>query len=244
MTGFMSSLFGNAQTQPTQTTQSPQQTTEPAAAADTTPSVSTQAPAFPGMPITDTAPAASPLDDFADLWDTPTIDPAATTGVNFNLDPAKLMQLAQSIDFSKQVITPELMATINAGGEGATTALVQAMNTMSQNVFAQNATATTKLIEAAVTKAQQDMGSLIDARIKATGAQNNLLKTNPALKHPAMAPVVGALQATIQKKYPTASSEDIATMTNTYLTKALAAVNPTVASIEEIETQDWSQFLP
>lgn len=237
------------------------QGSQPAAA----PAAAPQQPAQPGnLPAAGTVPAANnnpntpagtdaaalaPLegmDQFNDLWK-PAESPAggAPTGM-FNVDPTKLMEAAGRMDFSKAV-TPDQLQAISAGGPEAVTAFAAAMNKVAQTVYAQNAMATTKIVEQAMAQGKQSMLSELPQHIKRQTVSDTLRTENPAFSHPAAAPILGALEQQMSVKYPNATASELAQMSRQYLEnfsnmmkKPDTSSNQSSANSGEM---DWTKFL-
>jgi hypothetical protein len=196
-------------------------------------------------------PAKPPIDEFKDLWQPPAVDPNAPKDTNiFNVDPKKLMEAAGKIDFSK-VVKPEIMARVVAGGEDGAKAMMEAMNVVTQQVYAQSSFATTKIVEQAVAKATEQFTAKIPDLVKQQQLRDSTLTENPALSHPAAQPVVQAIQTQLQLKYPNATAAELRSMTSKYFDGLLEAANApkTAAAAEVAATKkaatetDWSTFL-
>lgn len=219
----MEKLFGaftGSQQQQQQTQQQPQPGNIPAGSGATSPTNTTVPEG--GAPAPE---AKAPLADFAKLWEAPenTPQPEALFG---NVDPQKLMEAAGKTDFSK-VITPEQLQAINAGGEGAMAAMMQAMNKMSQAVYANSAMATTKIVDQALKKAQEQFNSQIPTLVKQHTVSDTLRTENPIFSNPAVAPLVEAMKQQFTLKHPNATAGEIAQMTKTYISDLGQVFNPT-----------------
>lgn len=189
----------------------------------------------------------SPLDAFKGLWETADTDNKNDQPIGFNVDPQKLMEAASKVDFTK-VIKPEDMAAITAGGEGAAQAFMRAMNSVTQNSYAQSALATSKIVEAALAQAQEKFEAKIPAYIKKQNLSNSLREENPALSHPAAAPILTALENQLTVKYPNATGAEIKKMATDYLTSFATAATPKKPEESNGSTGgknevDWSTFL-
>ncbi len=184
---------------------------------------------------------ANPLDEFKDLWKPAENAKPANTG-DFDIDPDKFMEVANKMDFS-QAVTPELMSKINAGGEDATKAFVEAMNNVAKATYGQNAIASAHLVQAAYKRAQADLSSQIESKMKSMGVSEVLTRDNPLYKHEAVAPVIEAVKAQLQTKYPQASNEELATMAKNYFQSAMGVVAPATKQ-EPVSTEpDWAKLL-
>ena len=202
-------------------------TAAPAAAGPTGPTGPTGA-ANPGQPLPGTAASAgtdnngivpagsasspaTPLDKFGDVWKTVTTDPAASNDVGAlfaGVDPKKIMESAGKVDFAK-AISPEILSKIQAGGADATSALVQALNSVAQTVHAQGVIASTKLLEHGLTEAQKRYDAQLPGLVKRHSTSESLLADNPVFSNPALQPLVGALQEQLQRKNPNATGAEI-----------------------------------
>lgn len=189
----------------------------------------------------------SPLDQFKDLWQN---DPNAenkNAPINFNVDQTKLMEAASKVDFTK-ILKQEDLQAISAGGEGAVAAFAKSLNSVAQSVYAQNAMATSKIVEAAVAQAQDRFASQIPDMVKKQNLSNSLREENPALSHPAAAPILTALENQLTVKYPNATGSEIKKMATDYLSSFATAASPkkedpaTTATSGKKE-QDWTDFL-
>lgn len=198
----------------------------PATAAPAAETVTT--PAAQSADVTVTTPATPveplPLDSFKTLWDT---DPNASINQPFalNADPAKFMEAAKTMNFGS-IIPPETLTTINQGGEAATAAFQSAINSVAQATYAQSAHAAAKIVEMAVQKAEASFEARVPDLIKRHTAASGLREDNPIFNHPSAAPIVGALEAQMAKKYPNATANELRSMAKDYLTQFAGAVSP------------------
>lgn len=185
----------------------------------------------------------SPLDKFSGLWET---DSTKTPEQPmFSADPNKIMEAARQQDFSK-LIKPEQLQAITQGGEGATKAFVDAMNSVAQATYAQSAMATTRLIEAALSKQESKFNSSLPDMIKRHRVGEDLVNENPALNHAATQPIISALQQQLVQKYPNATSSEIKSLVNEYMTNfasIFAKEKPTADNKAKSEEADWGSFL-
>jgi len=223
----------------------------PANAAAATSSTSTAATAPNGVVPASTdlnSAAKSPLDAFNDLWQT---DPnaAPTTGQPlFNVKQEDLLTAAQAQNFTSH-ITPEQLAAIAAGGEGAIKAFSDSLNATAQHVYARSAFATTKIVENALGKAEQTMTSRIPGMIRQHNVSDGLRTENPAFAHPAAQPIISALEQQMSVKHPQATAKELRDMATQYLGAFAGAFNPaTTESAGNPNSRmsagtDWSTFL-
>lgn len=243
-------LFGAAQP----TAQTP---AAPAAAApgNLNPNATQPLAANPGVPATaptpnttEPAPAASPMDQFNELWQPAVVDPEANQPL-INIDPKALAEAARKTDFAK-LIQPELMARVQAGGEDGSIAMMQMLNQVAQGVYAQSAFANSKMVEQAIAKARDQFNSDIPAHVKKLQVSDTLRQENPVFNHPAASPILGAVESQLTVKYPNASASEITTMAKQYLegfanavqAPANAAAATAAAKSKASQETDWSQF--
>lgn len=238
----IANLFGGAAAQPAQPA-TPQPGNLPAQ----------PAPAMASDPSNVNAPAATTatqeatgFDKFNDIWkpsESPAADPNASL---FNVDPKQLMAAAQKIDFSS-AINPQQLQAISAGGPDAVKAFAQAMNAVSQTVYAQNAMTTTKIVEQATKQAREAMIRELPQHIKLQAVSDNLRTENPALNHPAAAPILGALQQQLTVKYPNASASEISGMAKQYLEGFAGTFAKQPDQTSQSQTKpgetDWTSYL-
>jgi hypothetical protein len=188
----------------------------------------------------------APLDAFADIWKTDAAAGKANEPFSFNVDPAKLMEAAGKIDFAK-VVGPETLAKISAGGPEAAAAFADALNKVTQQSFAQSAFASSKMVEQAVAKTRESMEANLPSMIKQQQFSNSLREDNPAFNHPAAAPVIQALEQSLQVKYPNASVNELKDMAKNYFSSLGEAFNPKVPSAAEVAKTknevNWDDFL-
>lgn len=190
------------------------------------------------------AASASPLAQFSELWKN---DPNAVPTKPFavNSDPAKVLEAARNVDFTK-ALTPELNQRIQAGGVDAQSAMVEAMNNVAQLTFAQSTHASAKIVEQALIQQQEAFEARLPDIIKRHAVSDSLRDTNPLMTNPAMAPMVDALQQQFTRKYPTATASEIKAHVNEYLNGAADLITgqrpqPTVK--QGRKTEDWSIFM-
>lgn len=187
----------------------------------------------------------SPLANFKDIWNTPATDPNANQSLFANLDPQKLMESARKVNFS-QVITSDALTKIQAGGPEAMQALAESMNLVAQQVYAQSALATTKIVEQALTKSNEARDAQLPTLVKKFSANESILAKNPLLTNPAVQPIVGALQEQMIRKNPNATSAEIQQQVNDYLTQfaTMFAPKPVEAkSTGNNSDTDWDKFM-
>ena len=227
---FFSNIFGT-----------PANATAPAPA----PAATTQTAPAPS-PATTTPPEEnlSPMDAFKDLWNTPAnqgVDTTLPANMFAGVDPAKMLEAARKTDFSKS-IPPEVLAKITAGGPEAAQAFAAALNDVSQRSYAQSSFAATKIVEQALAKFEEGMNNRLPGTMKKLQVSESLRESNPALSHPAAAPIVEALQTQFTAKFPNASATEIRKMATDYLTEFAGLALPKPAAQAVPASEDWDGF--
>lgn len=234
----------------------PEQTQVTNPAATTAPGLNSNAPA-PDNSVQQQQQAEAdankdPLDQFKELWNAPKegepvaqkFDPSNL----FQIDPAKIQAEVGKINFT-QVVTPEIAGRIAGGGEEAVKATLEAMNATSQMTFMQAMLASSKMIEGALTKANDSLDSRIEQRAKQLQVSNTLREANPALSHPAVAPLVTAMETQFAQKFPNATQAELTKMAQEYVAKAGAAfggkpdATESNAGNHQSGEVDWEKYL-
>lgn len=162
----------------------------------------------------------SPVDKFKDLWNTPSH--SADQNPVFTLQPEQLNQVASKLNFS-QGISQETLAKVAAGGDEAVKALGEVINIMGQNIFKNSAQFTSHITEAGYGAAQQQINKGLPTLVKQQLSTSQLFESNPALRDPAIQPVVKALHSQLTQTYPNASPTEINGMLGDYMTRMSGA---------------------
>lgn len=189
----------------------------------------------------------SGLDAFADIWNTEANQGAQGQPL-FNVSHDKMIEAARKQNFTAG-INPELAAKITAGGPEAVVAMMEMMNTVAQNAYAQSAFAGTQLITGALDKSQFAKASDIDSRVKALGLDANLRTENPMFAHPAAQPLLQSVQAQLLTKFPNATPAELTKMAQDYLISFAQGVNAPQQQQQQQQNakdaggMDWSKFL-
>ena len=186
----------------------------------------------------------SPLDKFTSLW-----EPATVQGVDGTLpanifagaEQGKMLEAARKVDFAKS-IPPAILAKITSGGPEAAQAFAQALNDVSQRAYAQSSFASTKIVEAALAKFQEGIDSRLPGQIKKHSVSETIRQNNPTLQHPAMAPIMEAMQSQLTVKYPTASVAEINDMATQYISAMQGAMAPPKPADQVSASEDWGKF--
>ena len=189
---------------------------------------------------------ASPLANFADIWKTTTNAEKDTVAEMFaGLDPAKVMESARKVDFTKS-LPAELQAKIRAGGDEGLEAMMAAMNSVAQTGYAQSAIATTKIVEQALAKQAENFQRDLPNQVKRLTSGEQMLANNPLLSNPAIQPFAEAVKEQLIRKNPNATSGEINTQVQDFFTEMGKAFGPKpaeTAAQKSAKGEDWSAFL-
>lgn len=236
MSGFFSNLFG------AQPPAVPAGTPQPGAQLPTQVAPPPVAP----PPVAPPAPAVeiSPLDQFKDLWETPTASNQIDTTMPGNIFQGatqdKMLTAARSVDFAK-TIPPEMLAKVTAGGPDAAAALVAILNDVSQRAYAQSSFAATQIAETALKRYNEGLDSRLPTKIRSHQTAQTIRESNPALQHPAAAPILEAMQSQLAVKYPTATVSELNQMATQYLTAFATSATPKAKETVPA-SEDWGKF--
>jgi hypothetical protein len=187
------------------------------------------------------------LEQHSKVWETPAIDPkTAPKDIFEGFDPAKVMEATGKVDFSK-VLTPDLLAKVNAGGAEATTALAQVLTQLGQNTLGRSTITTKTIVEEALKAQRVEFEKALPGLVKQAQVTSNLAVENPLLQHPALKPVVSALQQQISANNPEATTAQIQEAINGYLSTLGQVFAPKPEPSKESAREknyDFSSFLP
>lgn len=189
-------------------------------------------------------PAASPLDQFAKVWEPTPTDPNASVDPNtVSITPEQFQEAAGKVDFSR-AISQDMMAKINAGGPEATQAMIEAINKVAQISYGQSLAGAQKLVDRKLEAARKDFASNIPKTVRNQNVKESILQKNARLNHPAVAPVFAALQAQFADKYPLASESELQARAEEYIINmGQAFAPPPEAPKQEVpKEEDWSDL--
>lgn len=192
----------------------------------------------------------SPTAKYADLWEPAKTEEPKPGDQSQVLTPEKMLEAASKVDFRK-VLDQEALAKIKAGGDDAVGALADLLNKTGQQVYGQSIVVAQKLAERAVADAEARFAKELPNLVRRQTAQEALISDNPAFKDPAVAPVVAAVQAQMQTKFPKATASELNVMAREYLRdaasvlssdpKALAAA--TASAKKKAGDEDWDSWM-
>lgn len=187
----------------------------------------------------------SPLDQFADLWKNEPNTDANSGAANQaapQLTQENLQQVMSKVDFAKS-ISPEQMQAVAAGGEGATAALAQMLNSVAQQTMVQSTLVNNKLMEQAIAKTKADTMASMPDLVRQHAASSHLKDTDPLFSNPAIQPVIQATQQQLLQKYPNATPQELTSMTQNFIRAMGETFNPQAPAASSPNETDWSTFL-
>jgi len=163
--------------------------------------------AFASVP---TETAKSPMAPYEKLWDT---DPQAKLPTSLtpdlNIDPAKILEMAKTVDFTKS-ISPDLLAkTRSSNVDEAQAALLQVINQVGQLGYAQAIGANAQVTQAAIKKHAETLVQEHLPRMLREAAVQNGRGENPIFSDPTFAPIVTSVEAQVTAKFPNATPAEI-----------------------------------
>ena len=189
----------------------------------------------------------SPLDKFKDVWQPKQTDPNAPKPAE-PITAEQMMAAAGQVDFTK-VLNQEDLAKVAAGGQEAVTALANILNKSMQTSYGHSALAATRLVEKAVSQAEERFVSQLPNLINQQSSKNALLSDNPAFKNPAVAPIVEMIHNQLVEKFPNATPDEIKSMAKEMMSGAAQVFNPTTGQTQTADqkakaaAEDWSTYL-
>lgn len=187
---------------------------------------------------------ASPLEQFKEVWQPPT--QVEEEPNSFSATPEKIMEAAGKVDFTR-ILSKEALAKVQGGGDEAIQALAGLLNQTAQAVYGQSTVAASKIVEQALSQAEQKFAGKVPGLVNQKAAQAKLLANNKALSNPAVAPIVDMIQTQLAAKYPNATSDELADMASEMMKGAAQVFSPAPAPSQANKPvnsdQDWSDFL-
>ena len=198
--------------------------------------------AVPANPAAPTEKDDSPMAEFKSLWETVPTDPNNPEPTAPKpLDAEQLQKVMGGADFSKAV-TPEMMAAIVAGGDGAATAFTTATNAMVQQAMIQSTLINDKLTKQAVDRAIQATEARIPGLVREQSSAAHIQDANPAFSNPAIKPVIDATRVKLMEKNPNATPQQINAQLTDFLTAMSETVNPGPKADPLAGGTDWNNF--
>lgn len=161
------------------------------------------------------------------------------------VDPKALQEEVSKMNFLEGTMTKEDATAIVEGGEGALAAMAKVMNSAMQKVFMQNTLASRAIASKTLGNSLDHVDSRIAGMMRKDKINSTLAQANPALSHPAAAPMIEALIPKIEAKFPNASPEEIKDKATEYFLEFANQINPhkedkkSTSQADEIDWFDW-----
>lgn len=183
----------------------------------------------------------SPLANYADLWKN---KPNESTSAEptLELKAEDVQGIVNKANFSS-VLTPEMLAAIGEGGEGAQQAFSLAMNEVAKNVMVQATLVNNKLTQKAVKDALEHQKKSLPELLRQQSVLNHSKESNPLFTNPAVQPILESAQEALMRKFPDAPPADITRMAQEYIVAMGEAFAPKPTVTVPAGEQDWSKFL-
>lgn len=196
----------------------------------------------------------SPLDNFSKLWNTPTgadgkplADPTAILSAPlFTPDPVKVQEQAKTFDFTTGVDPEKVKAAL--GGDVA--AFSEILNSAVQAGLVAATQVSTNMVNSGIVQNNQNFTKLLPTHIR-TVQTAQMQSENPALSHPAVAPLVAAHKAQLLRSRPNATPEEITREVNVYfsaMAEAIKSGDPSQVAAKKAEKaqepnwNDWANL--
>lgn len=206
----------------------------------------------PGSPSAQ-SPAAkkqsdSPLAEYAELWKNDGKVETPDIAEQLAMDPTKAQETISKADFTS-AIPAELRARIQAGGEDASTAMLEAINTVSQQVMLKSLLAANELSTRGAKAVLSHQEKTLPGQFRNFTVNQQLSTENPMLSDPAVAPMVDMVKTGLQAKFPDATSAEIAAMTTDYFktfatsfVPSAPASQPGRAPVNSGQDTNWEEY--
>lgn len=162
----------------------------------------------------------------------------------FKVDPAEMQAALGKLNFMDG-ITNEQLQTIQAGGDGATQALLAIVNQTGQKALGMSMQTTQKMIESALAKSVSSVDQRFEHLNKTERFTAAIKEANPALASQGAAFMVESLRDAMMKKFPNATTAEIKDKVGEFMTqftKTAAPVQQTTKNGRQDDT-DWGSFL-
>jgi len=188
----------------------------------------------------------NPLDGFKDFFTITEDDRKKQPPDQFaepllNFDPKKFGDTAGKMNFAGN-IDPALMQKAMSGDQQAFAAV---LNRVAQSSFTASAQVLTGILEQAFKKNNGRWDGSLDSRFRNLQLTNTR-STNPVLQHPAAAPLLEGMKATIAAKDPTMRPEEVARKAEEYFgafTDMMIASRAPKETPATSASDDWTKFL-
>lgn len=167
-------------------------------------------PVDPNAPI-------SPLDQYKDIWQTPTtkdgqqpVDPFSQPLLS--TDPTKLAEAARKMNFAQGIDQAQVQKALS----GDPQALLAVINTVGQNSFLAASQLTTQVTEGAVSTNNKRVDSVLEDKFKRFMLEQQRSE-NPIFNHAAAQPMLDLAKRQLMSKHPDKSPAEIHKMAEGFL---------------------------
>ena len=135
-----------------------------------------------------------------------------------DVDPVKLKESFNNINYVEGLFTPEVAEKIAAGGQDAVMAMAQVMNQMAQKVAFDNLQMSARLTTTGLGKASAAWNQSASTTLRDSNIKSAIQETDPMFANPIMAPMVDNLHRMIVSKHPNATKEEVKGLATKMLT--------------------------
>lgn len=207
---------------------------------------------------------SDPLIDFNKLWQNNNVDaqgnpvaaPAKKSYVP-QMQPEQLQQVVGNMDFTRGVMTPERVAALTAGGEGAVAAINDIINGALRQATMVNFNASTRIMSQSLDAAEAGFLEKVPTHVRDVMTTNALTSSNPLMQDPTYGPLIDVIRGQIQSQFPKATPDQVQTGVNKYFDdmyakmsgiKAQKEVDPNASSNDNLlktgsPDADWGQWM-
>jgi hypothetical protein len=136
-----------------------------------------------------------------------------------NADPAKLAQIANTLDFTRN-INPDVLQKAMAGDAKA---FLEVLNSVGRQSFVAGTQATSHLVDKQTSAAVDFMQKGLPNQIRSFQSRDLARTENPAFSHPAVEPFLAVIQQQLAQQHPQATALEIASKSREYFAAAVGA---------------------
>lgn len=176
-------------------------------------------PGDPNNPNNKPPEGSSPLDKYAGFFDNKPkpVDPNAPKPTPTVLDAtsADYLKTAGKLDFTAAV-TPEQRALMAKGGEEGVTAMLDAINGISRNIYAQAGATASQVTKKGLELSEGQLDSKINQSLVLAQSSSNVGTLNSMLENPMYKPMVGAIQQHFLTVKPDMTAKELSELTVDY----------------------------
>lgn len=149
-----------------------------------------------------------------------------------DVTPEKIQEAARQMDFTQQV-PPELMEKVLAGDQAA---LMQVINRVGQGAYGQAAMTSVNAAKIAADKQNEHWQAKLPELVRGLTQRNEVEEGNKLATDPATKPVFDMIFTQMQRKFPTATSEELRNYTGSYMKDFIGKAGGTMPEEKTEET--------